>query len=76
MKNSKFPRWENASLGIGAQFFNAFNHPNFGLPSNDIQDFGFGWIFNPAGSPTSLTGNNTGGDTARRLIQLKVQIQF
>jgi hypothetical protein len=76
MKNTKLPRWENVSLGIGAQFFNLFNHPNFGLPSNDIQDFGFGWIFNPAGPPTSLTGNNTGGDTSRRLIQLKAQIQF
>ena len=74
IKNTKL--WENISLGIGAQFFNAFNHPSFGLPSNDLQDFGFGWVFNAAGPPTSLTGNNTGGDTSRRLIQLKAQIRF
>jgi hypothetical protein len=48
LENHRFvyaPRWENASLGLGVQFFNAFNHPSFGLPSNNIDDFGFGWIF-------------------------------
>jgi hypothetical protein len=76
MKNTKLSRWKNASFGIGVQFYNAFNHPSFGFPSNQIQDFGFGWIYGAAGPYTSLTGNNTGGDTSRRLIQLKAQIQF
>jgi hypothetical protein len=76
MKNTKLSRWENASFGIGLQFYNAFNHPSFGLPSNTIDDFGFGWIFGAAGAYTSLAGNNTGGDSTRRLIQLKAQIQF
>ena len=34
MKNTKIPRWENAKLGIGLQFFNFFNHANFGFPDN------------------------------------------
>jgi hypothetical protein len=76
MKNTKLPRWENASLGLGVQFFNVFNHPSFGLPSNNIDDFGFGWIFGGAGPYTNLAGNNTGGDSTRRLIQLKAQIRF
>jgi hypothetical protein len=76
MKNTKLPRRENVSLGLGLQFFNLFNHPSFGLPSNNIDDFGFGWIFGGAGPYTSLMGNNTGGDNARRLIQLKAQLRF
>ena len=76
MKNTKLSRWENAFLGVGVQFFNAFNHPSFGLPSNHIDDFGFGWIFGGAGPYTSLTGNNTGVDNTRRLIQIKAQLQF
>ncbi len=76
MKNTKLPRWENVSLGLGVQFFNVFNHPSFGLPSNNIDDFGFGWIFGAAGPYTNLAGNNTGGDSTRRLIQLKAQLRF
>jgi hypothetical protein len=76
MKNTKLPRWDNVSLGLGVQFFNLFNHPSFGLPSNNIDDFGFGWIFGAAGPYTTLVGNNTGGDSTRRLIQLRGQIRF
>jgi len=76
LKNTKLPRWENTSLGLGVQFFNVLNHPSFGFPSNHIDDFGFGRIYGAAGPYTTLTGNNTGGDTSRRLIQLKAQIQF
>jgi len=42
MKNTKIPRWENAMLGIGFQFFNFFNHPNFGLPEVDMSGPEFG----------------------------------
>ena len=76
MKNTKLSRWENASLGIGAQFFNFFNHPNFGFPSNNTQDFGFGWVYGQDAPLTNLLGNNTGGDNVRRLIQLKAQLRF
>jgi len=76
MKNTKLPRWENASLGIGFQFFNVFNHPNFGLPSNDVADPSFGEIFGVAGPFSNLQGNNTGADNSRRLIQVKAQLQF
>ena len=48
MKNTKIPGWEKAVLGIGFQFFNLFNHPNFGLPDNwalrsDYLDRSFTW---------------------------------
>jgi hypothetical protein len=32
MKNTKIPHWENGVLSIGFQFFNVFNHANFGYP--------------------------------------------
>jgi hypothetical protein len=32
MKSTKISRWEGATFRIGLQFFNFFNHPNFGFP--------------------------------------------
>ena len=40
MKNTKLR--ENATLGIGFQFFNFFNHPNFGFPDNYSSDQALG----------------------------------
>jgi hypothetical protein len=76
VKNTKIPRWENAELGIGFQFFNLFNHPNFGFPDNWSSDSGFGQIFYSAQPPSSALGTNLGGDAAPRMIQLKVELQF
>jgi hypothetical protein len=74
-KNTKIPGWEKATLGIGFQFFNFFNHPNFGFPDNQIQDQSFGQISYLAVPPTSILGS-VGGDNAPRMIQLKAQLQF
>jgi Carboxypeptidase regulatory-like domain len=76
MKNTKIPRWENAVLGIGFQFFNFFNHPNFSLPDNGISDQTFGQILGLDQPPTSILGSGLGADVAPRMIQLKVQLQF
>ncbi|MGA7928077.1 MAG: hypothetical protein WCA20_19065, partial [Candidatus Sulfotelmatobacter sp.] len=76
MKNTKIPRWENAELGIGFQFFNFFNHPNFGAPDNYSSDLGFGQISYLEQPPTSILGNGFGGDVAPRMIQLKAQLKF
>jgi hypothetical protein len=76
MKNTKVPGWENATLGIGFQFFNLFNHPNFGFPDNVSSDPGFGQIFYLEQSPTSILGAGLGGDAAARMIQLKAQLRF
>jgi hypothetical protein len=76
MKNTKIPRWENAMLGIGFQFFNFFNHPNFGRPDNFSSDASFGQIFYMASPPTGILGAGLGGDASPRNIQLKVQLQF
>ncbi|HEY6388257.1 MAG TPA: carboxypeptidase regulatory-like domain-containing protein [Candidatus Acidoferrum sp.] len=76
MKNTKIRRWENATLGIGFQFFNLFNHPNFGFPDTASSDSTFGQIFNLEQPPTSIVGAGLGGDAAPRMIQLKAQLRF
>ena len=42
MKNTKIPYWETGVLTIGFQFFNLFNHANFGFPDNWSTDNTFG----------------------------------
>jgi hypothetical protein len=76
MKNTKIPGWEKGELEIGFQFFNFFNHPNFGLPDNNLPDPGFGRIFYMESPPTSILGAGLGGDASPRNIQLKVQLHF
>jgi hypothetical protein len=77
MKNTKIPHWEGAELGVGLQFFNFFNHPNFGFPDNSISDLGaFGQIFYMESPPTSILGAGLGGDASPRMIQIKIQLHF
>ncbi|MFY9730558.1 MAG: hypothetical protein WAK24_08110 [Candidatus Acidiferrales bacterium] len=76
MKNTKIPRWEDAVLGIGFQFFNFFNHPNLGGPDNSSSDSSFGQIFYMEKPPTGILGALLGGDASPRNIQLKIKLQF
>jgi hypothetical protein len=75
-KNTKIPGWENATLEIGFQFFNFFNHPNFGFPDNYSSSQTFGQFFYLEQPPTSILGSGLGGDVAPRMIQIKTQLQF
>jgi hypothetical protein len=76
MKNTSLVGREKVVLGIGVQFFNFFNHPNFGPPDNDSSDSGFGEISTMEMPPTSILGAGLGGDVSPRMIQLKAQIRF
>jgi len=76
MKNTRIPRWENASLGIGVQFYNLLNHPNFGFPDNWSSDSTFGQIFYLEQPPTTVLGSGLAGDASPRMIQLKAQLRF
>jgi len=75
MKNTKLPKWEKVELGIGLQFFNLFNHPNFGFPDDFLSDQMFGQIGYLEQPPTSVLGAFAGA-AAPRMIQLKAQLQF
>jgi hypothetical protein len=76
MKKTKIPHWENGSLSLGVQFFNFLNHPNFGFPDNFSSDYTLGQIGYLEQSPTSILGSTLQANVARRMIQLKAQIQF
>lgn len=74
-KNTRLPDWEKGVLGIGFQFFNFFNHPNFGLADNSISSPTFGQIPYLEQPATTILGAR-GGNASMRMIQLKVQLQF
>jgi hypothetical protein len=78
VKNTKIPGWERGQLGLGFQFFNLFNHPNFAGPNNDISSGpgNFGHIFSTVSSPTSILGSFLGANASPRLIQLKADLRF
>src|SRR5579864_6235773 len=76
MKNFKVPHWEAARIGVGAQFFNLFNHPNFDQPVGDISNANFGSIISTVNTPTSILGSFLGGDASPRLIQFKGSLTF
>ena len=69
---------ERFNFAIGAQAFNAFNHPNFGLPNSTFYtgDTTFGTISTMQGTPTSPYGNFLGFDSSPRVMQLSAKIVF
>jgi hypothetical protein len=75
-KGFKIPGLESGNLKLGAQFFNLFNHPNFGQPFHDVTDQYIGEIPGLQGTPTSILGAFLGGDSSPRLIQLKASFVF
>jgi hypothetical protein len=76
MKYTQVPHWESAKVGVGAQFFNLFNHPNFEGPVNDINSGNFGQVLDTVNTPTSILGSFLGGDSSPRLVQLTAKISF
>jgi hypothetical protein len=68
------PVTERVKLRIEAQFFNLFNHPNFGLPcmvlagvpGKPSTQTGFGALAYTTSPPTGLLGVGLGGDSSPR----------
>ena len=76
MKYTQIPHWETAKLGVGVQFFNLLNHPNFASPVNDESSPDFGQVRSTVNPPTSILGSFLGGDASVRLIQLTAKFNF
>ncbi len=75
--SKQFMIGERFRFGIGAQFFNLFNHPNFAQPLSNIDSPGtFGQSFGLVSEPTSILGAFLGGDAAPRLVQLHGTLSF
>jgi hypothetical protein len=75
-KGFAIPKWEEAKLKLAVQFFNLFNHPNFQIPTADVNESTSGLISSAASAPTSVLGAFLGGDASPRLIQLKATFRF
>src|SRR5579871_407695 len=75
---------ERVRLRIDGQFFNVFNHPNFGLPNlvyagipgKPSTQSGFGALSYPTSPPTGLLGVGLGGDTSPRMIAFQARLEF
>jgi hypothetical protein len=78
------PVTERVKLRFEAQFFNVFNHPNFGLPSmvlagipgNPSTQTGFGALTYATSPPTGLLGVGLGGDSSPRMIAFQARLEF
>ncbi|MFZ0213824.1 MAG: carboxypeptidase regulatory-like domain-containing protein [Candidatus Acidiferrales bacterium] len=79
-----FPVTERVKLRLEGQFFNLFNHPNFGLPSIVLAGIpgkastqtGFGALTYTTSPPTGLLGVGLGGDSSPRMIALQARLEF
>jgi hypothetical protein len=73
---------EGIKLRIDGQMFNAFNHPNFALPSTVQAGVPgspiarFGTLQSTTSPPTGLLGVGLGGDTSPRMIAFQGRIEF
>ncbi len=79
-----FPLSERCNLRFDTQFFNVFNHPNFGLPSMVLAGIpakpttqtGFGALTYTTSPPTGLLGVGLGGDSTPRMIAFQLRLEF
>ncbi|HUB79809.1 MAG TPA: carboxypeptidase regulatory-like domain-containing protein [Bryobacteraceae bacterium] len=81
-------RWfalkERLKLRLDCQFFNLFNHPNFGLPvlgyagvpGKTATQTGFGALTYATSPPTGLLGVGLGGDSSPRMIAFQARLEF
>jgi hypothetical protein len=79
-----FALTERVKLRFDIQFFNVFNHPNFGLPSmvfagipgKPSTQTGFGALSYTTSPPTGLLGVGLGGDSTPRMIAFQLRLEF
>ena len=78
------PVREHVKLRLEAQFFNVFNHPNFGtpnmvyagVPGKPFTQTGFGALTYTTSPPTGLLGVGLGGDSSSRMIAFQAKLEF
>jgi hypothetical protein len=79
-----FPLTERVKVRFEGQFFNVFNHPNFGIPGMVLAGIpgkpstqtGFGALTYTTSPPTGLLGVGLGGDSSPRMIAFQARLEF
>ena len=69
----QIPLTERARLEFRAEFFNIFNHPQYGLPQADFTGSGFGSIIQTVNTTTPVSPVGTG---TPREIQFALRLVF
>jgi hypothetical protein len=69
----QIPFTERARLEFRAEFFNLFNHPQYGLPQADFTGSGFGSIIQTVNTTTPVSPVGTG---TPREIQFALRLVF
>jgi hypothetical protein len=80
----RIPLSDKLTMRVEGQFFNIFNHPNFGLPSmvlagvpgKSSTQTGFGALTYTTSPPTGLLGVGLGGDNSPRMIAFQAKLEF
>jgi hypothetical protein len=77
----QFPLAERLRLNFRSEFFNIFNHPNFGFPNNNLTSPLFGRSTQTLASSLGSGGPNGGFNPlyqigGPRSIQLALKLQF
>ena len=74
--NKNFKMTERVALGIGANFYNVFNHPNFASPVNSFGAGNFGQVTATTAAPTGPYGAFFPGLPSGRIIQFQGKVVF
>ena len=74
--NKNFKLTERVAFGVGANFYNVFNHPNFALPNNTFGSATLGVVSAQTAPPTGPFGSFFAGLPANRIIQMQGKIVF
>jgi hypothetical protein len=74
--NKNFKLTERFALGVGANFYNVFNHPNFAQPGQFLGSGTFGQVTEQTAPPTGPFGSFIAGLPAGRIVQLQGKIVF
>jgi hypothetical protein len=74
--NKNFKLTERVAFGLGANFYNIFNHPNFANPDSNLADSTFGQVQTTVAPPTGPYGAFFAGLPSGRIIQFQGKLVF
>jgi hypothetical protein len=74
--NKNFKLTERMAFGVGANFYNVFNHPNFASPVDTFGAGNFGQVLQTTAPPTGPYGSFFTGLPSGRIIQFQGKLVF